>query len=109
MHLFILFIPHDDENTYHLFVCRCPVQRALPHLPCLYGPRSLPVSTSRRRPATGASRSLRALIRHDPELLSQLRVQGYRPRVHYLPPSAVQVLLEHLGTPEEFYEILRKA
>ena len=44
-----------------------------------------------------------------PELLSQLRAQGYRPRVHYLPPSAVQVLLEHLGTPEEFYEILRKA
>ena len=37
LHLFILFIPHDDENTYHLFVCRCPVQRALPHLPCLYG------------------------------------------------------------------------
>ena len=37
MHLFILFIPHDDENTYHLFVCRCPVQRALPHLPRLYG------------------------------------------------------------------------
>ena len=68
MHLFILFIPHDDENTCHLFVCRCPVQ-----------------------------------------LLSQLRAQGYRPRVHYLPPSAVQVLLEHLGTPEEFYEILRKA
>ena len=27
----------------------------------------------------GASRSLRALIRHDPELLSQLRAQGYRP------------------------------
>lgn len=37
MHLFILFIPHDDENTYHLFVCRCPVQRAFPHLPRLYG------------------------------------------------------------------------
>ena len=69
-------------------------------LACLYFPQ---------KTATGASRSLRALIRHDPELLSQLRAQGYRPRVHYLPPSAVQVLLEHLGTPEEFYEILRKA
>ena len=67
-------------------------------LACLYFPQ---------KTATGASRSLRALIR--PELLSQLRAQGYRPRVHYLPPSAVQVLLEHLGTPEEFYEILRKA
>ena len=65
-------------------------------LACLYFPQ---------KTATGASRSLRALIRHDP----QLRAQGYRPRVHYLPPSAVQVLLEHLGTPEEFYEILRKA
>ena len=69
-------------------------------LACLYFPQ---------KTATGASRSLRSLIRHDPELLSQLRAQGYRPRVHYLPPSAVQVLLEHLGTPEEFYEILRKA
>ena len=69
-------------------------------LACLYFPQ---------KTATGASRSLRALIRHDPELLTQLRAQGYRPRVHYLPPSAVQVLLEHLGTPEEFYEILRKA
>lgn len=69
-------------------------------LACLYFPQ---------KTATGASRSLRALIRHDPELLSQLRAQGYRPRVHYLPPSAVQVLLEHLGTPDEFYEILRKA
>jgi len=55
------------------------------------------------------AKAVGALIRHDPELLSQLRAQGYRPRVHYLPPSAVQVLLEHLGTPEEFYEILRKA
>lgn len=69
-------------------------------LACLYFPQ---------KTATGASRSLRSLIRHDPELLSQLRAQGYRPRVHYLPPSAVQVLLEHLGTPEEFYDILRKA
>ena len=46
-------------------------------LACLYFPQ---------KTATGASRSLRALIRHDPELLSQLRAQGYRPRVHYLPP-----------------------
>lgn len=108
MHLFILFIPHDDENTYHLFVCRCPVQRALPHLPCLYGQGAC-LSLLPTEDGYGSSRSLRALIRHDPELLSQLRTQGYRPRVHYLPPSAVQVLLEHLGTPEEFYEILRKA
>ena len=40
-------------------------------LACLYFPQ---------KTATGASRSLRALIRHDPELLSQLRAQGYRPR-----------------------------
>ena len=40
-------------------------------LACLYFPQ---------KTAMGASRSLRALIRHDPELLYQLRAQGYRPR-----------------------------
>ena len=69
-------------------------------LGCLYSPQ---------KTAIGASRSLRSLIAHDPLLLSELRAQGYRPRAHYLPPSAVQVLLEHLGTPMEFYEILRQS
>lgn len=69
-------------------------------LGCLYFPQ---------KTAIGASRSLRALISHDPVLLSELRAQGYRPRAHYLPPAAVQVLLEHLGTPMEFYEILRQS
>ena len=69
-------------------------------LGCLYFPQ---------KTAIGASRSLRSLIAHDPLLLSELRAQGYRPRAHYLPPSAVQVLLEHLGTPMEFYEILRQS
>ena len=69
-------------------------------LGCLYFPQKSPI---------GASRSLRSLIAHDPLLLSELRAQGYRPRAHYLPPAAVQVLLEHLGTPTEFYEILRQA
>ena len=36
-------------------------------LACLYFPQ---------KTATGASRSLRALIRHDPELLSQLRAKA---------------------------------
>ena len=69
-------------------------------LGCLYFPQ---------KTAIGASRSLRSLIAHDSHLLSELRAQGYRPRAHYLPPAAVQVLLEHLGTPMEFYEILRQS
>ena len=56
-----------------------------------------------------AGRCLRRLIRRDPELLRQLQERGYRTRAHYLPPVAVQVLLEHLGTPQDFYAILRKS
>lgn len=108
MHLFILFIPHDDENTYHLFVCRCPVQRALPHLPCLYGQGAC----LSLLPTEDGYGSLPLATRaHSPRPRATLPATCPRlsPAVHYLPPSAVQVLLEHLGTPEEFYEILRKA
>ncbi len=56
-----------------------------------------------------SGRCLRRLIRRDPELLRQLQERGYRTRAHYLPPAAVQVLLEHLGTPQEFYEIVKKS
>lgn len=73
---------------------------AIKELACLYFPD---------KRAEYATRSLRRLIQHDPLLLSELQERGYGPRLRLLPPSAVQVLLQHLGRPEEFYEIARKA
>lgn len=52
-----------------------------------------------------ACRHLRLLIRKDPLLQADLTALGIRPRQRLIPPSAVEVLLRHLGTPEEFYAL----
>ena len=69
-------------------------------LACLYFPEER---------ADLASRHFRLLIRQDPLLLSELQKLGFRPRQRMLPPSLVQVLLRHLGTPEQFDQISRQA
>lgn len=55
-----------------------------------------------------ASRSLRYLIHHDPELLTELSSRGYKPSCRRLSPAQVSCLLYHLGSPSEFYEALQR-
>lgn len=73
---------------------------ALKELACLYFPENS---------ARDASRRLRLLIHQDPLLYADLLKHGYRPRIRIFAPILVQVLLQHLGHPEAFYEIVRHA
>ncbi len=69
-------------------------------LACLYFPKFQ---------AGHASRCFRRLLKEDPLLYKGLEERGYRPRKRNLSPSQVGYLLEHLGTPNEFYEVLRRS
>lgn len=54
-----------------------------------------------------ASRALRSLIALDPKFCHEMRRRGFRPSQRHLAPYQIEVLLEQLGSPREFYEILR--
>lgn len=69
---------------------------SMKELACLYFPKFNPVY---------ASRTFRKLLRDDPFLYEGLLERGYRPRLRNLLPAQVSFLLEHLGTPKEFYEV----
>ncbi len=69
---------------------------SMKELACLYFPN---------QSAVYASRCFRKLLRDDPFLYEGLIDRGYRPRVRNLLPCQVSFLLEHLGTPREFYEV----
>ncbi len=69
---------------------------SMKELACLYFPKFNPVY---------ASRTFRKLLRDDPFLYEGLVERGYRPRSRNLLPSQISFLLEHLGTPKEFYEV----
>lgn len=54
-----------------------------------------------------ASRSFRRLLRTDPVIAAGLSERGFKARGRTLSPAQVRFLVDHLGTPEEFYEIWR--
>lgn len=58
-----------------------------------------------RKAYGSASKALSTLIRGDGELLKRLRAVGYRKGLHNLSPAMVKLIVEYLGTPQEFSEI----
>lgn len=65
-------------------------------LAVLYYPTSSPLS---------ACRSFRKLLRTDPLLRDGLAQRGFKAYGRNLSPAQVRFLLEHLGSPREFYEV----
>lgn len=53
-----------------------------------------------------ACRSFRKLIRGDKWLYDGLCERGFKPYARTLSPAQIRFLLEHLGTPKEFYDIM---
>lgn len=52
-----------------------------------------------------ASRSLRRLIHGDPLMMKQLHQCGYQTKQRQLSVKQIACIVEHLGLPEEFFEI----
>lgn len=52
-----------------------------------------------------ASRALTRTIYGDPELLRSLEAVGFRKGIRFLTPNMVKVLVDYLGSPEEFHAI----
>lgn len=74
--------------------CRAYAFREFAHL---YFPNIMPEHASRR---------LRRFIVQDAQLLQQLEARGWRRNMRSLMPAHVSYLIQELGTPEEFYEIM---
>lgn len=53
-----------------------------------------------------ATRSLSALIRRDPLLLTDLEHAGYGRGIRYLSPEMVRIIVHYLGTPAEFVSLM---
>lgn len=56
----------------------------------------------------GASRALTRLIYNDGELLASLESAGFRKGAKRLTPAMVGVLVQYMGSPRQFHEIMNK-
>ena len=56
---------------------------------------------------SSASRALRQLITHDALFKRQLQRRGFSLTRRKISPYQIEVVLQQLGTPREFYEIQR--
>lgn len=81
---------------------QCPISHSvhsIKELACLYYPALATYQASRR---------FRRLLYTDPLIFDQLTQSGFRRGLQLLSPLQMQIILSHLGTPEEFDAICRQ-